>query len=197
MSVILRIAAIDDAPALLDIYAPYVTDTCISFEDTVPTLSEFESRITNTLLKFPYIVCESDGKPIAYAYAHSYRSRAAYDWGAELSVYVDKNAHHSGIGTALYTALIEILRNMNFQTVYGIVTFPNPKSEKLHEKFGFKNCGIMPKCGYKLGQWVDITNFELEIGTFPSNPPALLTINDIPEKTIAKILSEAAEKVHI
>lgn len=197
MNIRLRIAVPDDAQALLDIYAPYVTDTCISFEDTVPTLAEFESRIRNTLPKYPYIVCEADEKPIAYAYAHSYRSRAAYDWGAELSVYVDKNAHHSGIGTALYTALIELLRNMNFQTVYGIVTYPNPKSEKLHQKFGFKNCGIMPKCGYKLGKWVDITNFELEIGTFPAEPPQLLTIDDLPAQTIQDIFDKAAQKMRV
>lgn len=197
MSILFRTASPADAKALLDIYAPYVSETCISFEDTVPTIAEFESRIKNTLLKFPYIVCEAEEKPVGYAYAHSYRSRAAYDWGTELSVYVDKNAHHSGIGTALYTALIELLRNMNFQTVYGIVTSPNPKSERLHQKLGFKNCGVMPKCGYKLGKWVDITNFELEIGSFPAEPPRLLTLSELPAETIQSIFSKAAESVRI
>ena len=197
MNVSFRMASVSDAESLLAIYTPYVTDTCISFEDVVPSVSEFESRIQNTLPNFPYIVCEVDKKIVGYAYAHSYRSRAAYNWGAELSIYVDKDSHHSGIGTALYTALIELLRLMNFQTVYGIVTYPNPKSEKLHEKMGFQNCGIMPKCGYKMNQWVGIVNYELEIGTFPKEPPKLLTINDIsPEKT-AEIFTLAAQKVHI
>lgn len=197
MSILFRPATPADAKPLLDIYSPYVLKTCISFEDTVPTVAEFESRIKSTLPKFPYIVCESNGKPLGYAYAHSYRSRAAYSWGAELSVYVDESSHHSGIGTALYTALIELLRNMNYQTVYGIVTSPNPKSEKLHEKLGFKNCGVMPKCGYKLGQWVDITNFELEIGSFPSAPTQPLTMNDLSAQAVQSIFDNAASKLHI
>lgn len=190
-------ASDSDAESLLNIYAPYVTDTCISFEDTVPSVSEFKSRIQNTLPKFPYIVCEVNGKPVGYAYAHSYRSRAAYNWGAELSIYVDINAHHGGIGTALYTALIALLKAMNYQTVYGIVTYPNPKSEKLHEKMGFTNCGTLKKCGYKLGQWVDIVNYELEIGSFPNQPPELLTVSDIPPEKIASVFSDAISKIHI
>ena len=197
MNVSFRMATAADAKSLLDIYAPYVTDTCISFEDVVPSVLEFESRIQKTLPNFPYIVCEVNGKPVGYAYAHSYRSRAAYYWGAELSIYVDKDSHHGGIGTALYTALIALLKAMNFQTVYGIVTYPNPKSEKLHEKMGFQNCGIMPKCGYKMNQWVGIVNYELEIGTFPKEPPELLTINELSPETISSIFAEAVLKVHI
>lgn len=102
-----------------------------------------------------------------------------------------------GVGTALYSALIDLLKAMNFQTVYGVVTSPNPKSEKLHEKMGFSNCGVLKRCGYKLGKWVDTINFELEIGNFPDDPPKLLSINEISEEKVNAVFAAATAKIHL
>ncbi len=84
----IRPVQLSDAAAIRAIYQPYVTETAITFEVDVPTVQEFESRITKTLTQFPYLVAEVDGKVVGYAYASTYYARAAYDWTTELSIYV-------------------------------------------------------------------------------------------------------------
>ena len=105
----IRQAAERDAAALLDIYALYIRDTVITFEYDVPTAEEFAARIGETAALHPYLVCERDGKPVGYAYAHRIRERAAYDWAAELSIYLAPAAQGQGVGTALYRCLIDLL----------------------------------------------------------------------------------------
>ena len=101
----LRIATIQDAAALLDIYAPYVENTAITFEYDVPTLEEFTGRIRHTLEKYPYLVAVRDSEIIGYAYAGAFYGRAAYDWSAETTIYVKKGCRHIGVGKLLYQAL--------------------------------------------------------------------------------------------
>ena len=101
----IRRAAAEDAAALLEIYQPYITDTVITFEYEVPTAAEFAARIIDTLAHFPYLVCEQNGKPVGYAYAHHIRERAAYDWAVELSIYLAPEAQGRGVGTVLYRCL--------------------------------------------------------------------------------------------
>ena len=86
---------------------------------------------------YPYLVCEIDGVMAGYAYAHRYKERAAYQWDAELSVYLREDYARRGIGRAFYTALMEILKAQNVRNVYGIVTSPNPPSEALHLAWAF------------------------------------------------------------
>ena len=105
----IRLAAAHDAAALLDIYAPYITDTAITFGYEVPAAEEFAARIQETLATHPYLVCERDGVPVGYAYAHRIRERAAYDWAAELSIYLAPAAQGQGVGTVLYQCLIDLL----------------------------------------------------------------------------------------
>ena len=88
----IRPVQLSDAAAIRAIYQPYVTETAITFEVDVPTVQEFERRITKTLTKFPYLVAEVDGKVVGYAYASTYYARAAYDWTTELSIYVAKRS---------------------------------------------------------------------------------------------------------
>ena len=97
----IRPVQLSDAAAIRAIYQPYVTETAITFEVDVPTVQEFESRITKTLTQFPYLVAEVDGKVVGYAYASTYYARAAYDWTTELSIYVAKEARGQGIGSCL------------------------------------------------------------------------------------------------
>src|SRR5699024_8276889 len=116
---VIRRAAESDAPALLDIYAPYIRDTAITFEYDVPTAEEFVARIADILKTHPYLVCEQDGKPVGYAYAHRIRERAAYDWAAELSIYLAPEAQGQGVGTALYRCLVDLLAMQNLRILYG------------------------------------------------------------------------------
>ena len=103
----LRFATPQDAPGLLEIYAPYVTGTIVSFEYDVPTLEEFARRIQDTTVRFPYLVWEEDGALLGYAYAHPYAARPAYQWSAELTVYLRQGAARRGLGSRLYGALFD------------------------------------------------------------------------------------------
>ena len=145
----IREAVLGDAAALLDIYAPYIKDTVITFEYNVPTAEEFAARIGETAALHPYIVCERGGQIVGYAYAHRIRERAAYDWAAELSIYLAPAAQGQGVGTALYRCLIDLLEMQNLRILYGCVTLPNEKSERLHQKLGFSLAGVWHGSGWK------------------------------------------------
>ena len=151
----IREAVPGDAPALLDIYAPYIRDTVITFEYDVPTAEKFAARIEETAALHPYLVCERDGQIIGYAYAHRIRERAAYDWAAELSIYLAPEAQGQGVGTALYRCLIDLLEQQRLRILYGCVTLPNEKSQKLHEKLGFSLVGVWHGSGWKFDGWHD------------------------------------------
>lgn len=166
----IRTAVLEDAAAILAIYAPYILNTSITFEYEVPTLEEFTARIDRIRTTHPYLVYEEEGKVIGYAYATKFRERAAYQWDAELSVYLNQECRGRGVGRKLYSALIEALKKQNIQTVYGIVTTPNERSEKMHHDFDFDTIGILTKTGYKFGKWHDVVMFEKHIGSHENNP---------------------------
>ena len=98
---VIRKATENDAESLLKIYEPYITNTTITFEYDVPTAEAFADRIRETAAAFPYLVCEQDGMIMGYAYAHRIRERAAYDWDAELSIYLAQGTHGHGVGTPI------------------------------------------------------------------------------------------------
>ncbi len=170
----IRIAAREDAAGALAVYARYI-DTPITFEYELPSVEEFARRIGDTLKTHPCLVAAEGETICGYAYAHPLRERPAYRWSAELSVYLAPEAASHGIGTRLYTTLIELLQRQGVQTVYGCVTTPNPASERLHEKLGFRRLGTFRNAGFKGGAWRDVTWFEKAIGTFDV-PPAELTV---------------------
>ena len=145
-----------DAKAIRAIYQPYVTETAITFEVDVPTVQEFEERITQTLAHFPYLVAEEEGIVVGYAYASTYYARAAYDWTVELSIYISKEARGQGIGSALYDALEEELQARGYLRFLACIAFPNEASLAKHEKRGYVQVAHFPKVGYKFEQWHDI-----------------------------------------
>ena len=194
-TVTLRRAHLEDAEAILEIYAPYIRNTNITFEYEVPSLSEFRDRMAGIMEGYPYLICEIDGIAAGYAYAHRYKERAAYQWDAELSVYLREGCERRGIGQAFYTALMEILKEQHVRNVYGIVTSPNPPSEALHAAMGFRLFGVSQKTGYKLGKWIDVSGFERPIGDPDSPPGELLAISQVSPERIAEILNEAAEMI--
>ncbi len=193
--IILRMADVDDAQDLLDIYAPYVENSTVTTEEAIPSLSAFKSRITDALARHPYIVCMIAGKIVGYAYGHSYRSRSSYRWGAELSVYVSGNCPSSNVGVALYSALIALLRLQGYQTAYGIVILPNLPSQRLHEFLGFSAKGILTNACCKLGGWHDIVTYEKHIGTFPENPPEIVPVSALDSWDVREIFNRYASVV--
>ena len=178
----------NDPRILLNIYAQYI-NTPVTFEYALPTVQEFSDRIAEISRFYPYLVCEENNRIIGYAYAHRHMQREAYQWGAELSVYLDQSFHSRGAGKKLYNTLIEILKLQGIRTVYGIVVVPNMKSESLHKTLGFKIAGTCHNAGYKAGKWWDVMWFEKNIAGYDSAPEPIIPIQKLPELQIQEILS--------
>ncbi len=153
----------EDAKAILAIYSYYVEHTAVTFELAVPTLQEMEERISSFSSAYPYLVAEEDGKVAGYCYAHALNPRAAYKKSVELSIYVDKDAHGRGIGTALYSKLEEQLRENGFTALYAIVTSPDSGSVAFHLKAGFSTVGKLTDCGEKFGRKWSVLYMEKHI----------------------------------
>ena len=174
----IRLAAVEDAEAILSIYAPYVRDTAITFEYDVPGLEEFRSRIGETLKNYPYLVATEKGSVVGYAYAGSLRKRAAYQHIAEMSIYVDTQYRRRGIGEKLYLELEKRLARQNVFSVYAGVTvsdraddvYVTDDSIHFHERMGYTKVGEYPLCGYKFGQWYSVAWFEKALGSRPEKP---------------------------
>ena len=186
----IRFAAPTDCAALLRVYGEYI-DTPITFEYTLPTQEEFTARIEGILTFYPYLIWEEDGNVLGYAYAHRIGERAAYQWGAELSVYLDRDHTGRGLGRRLYTALMDLLRLQGIRTVYGIVTLPNEKSETLHRGMGFQLQGIDRSAGYKNGAWRDVGRFQRSIAPYDPAPEPPRPFVSIPRETAEAILRRA------
>lgn len=175
-SVRIRLASPEDAPSLLNIYAPYVRDTAITFEYDVPTVEEFRSRIEHTLRTYPYLAAEIDGQAAGYAYASAFKGRAAYDWSVETSIYVSMDCRGRGIGTRLYAALEDLLRRQNILNVNACITYPNPDSIRFHERLGYRTVAHFTKCGFKLGRWYDMIWMEKMLGEHTEKPRSVIPL---------------------
>lgn len=145
-----------DASACAAIYAPYVTDTTITFEEVPPAASEFAARIESAQVKHLWLVGEVDGEIVGYAYAGTYRPRAAYRWSCETSVYLARDQRGAGHGRVLYQGLLDRLSTMGFRTAVAGATLPNDASERLHAALGFEPIGVFRRVGYKFDQWCDV-----------------------------------------
>jgi L-amino acid N-acyltransferase YncA len=171
----IRHARAGDVPAMLAIYGPIVRDTAISFEYEPPTSAELEARLHAIEGQYPWLVAERAGQLAGYAYASSFRSRAAYQWAVEVTVYVHPEHHRHGVARALYGALFDELRAQGFCTAIAVITLPNARSVALHERLGFAPVGVFRRAGFKLGQWYDIGCWQLELGEgsapAPPRPP--------------------------
>ena len=183
----LRFAAPEDVSALLSIYERYIS-TPITFEYTLPSLEEFARRVASVQTFYPYLVAEENGELLGYAYAHRIAERAAYRWGAELSIYLRPAAVCRGLGKQLYQSLIALLRLQGVRTVYGLVASPNPASEGLHRSLGFHRMGVQRNAGYKNGRWVDLIWFEQSIAPYVHQPGPVLPVGQLAPKDIETAL---------
>ena len=170
----IRLATPDDAEALLRIYSYYVENTCISYELESPTVEEFRHRIEEVLKHYPYLVAELDDPDssfftlhssliLGYCYVHRFRERAAYDHCVETSIYIDKDAHRSGIGSALYVELEKRLRAQGIINLCASITAEAEPSIRFHTKHGYTKVAHFHKCGRKFNQWLDMIWMEILI----------------------------------
>jgi L-amino acid N-acyltransferase YncA len=161
-----------DAAACVAIYAPYVETGATSFEEEPPGPAEFAERIASTQATYPWLVAERGGEVIGYGYACPHRSRPAYRWAVETSVYVAEDQRRTGCGRALYDELTERLRRQRFQVACAGITLPNEASIALHESVGFVPVGVYRRIGWKDGSWRDVGWWQLELSAPDGGPPA-------------------------
>lgn len=165
----LRLATADDAGQIQAIYAPYCA-TPISFELEPPDVAEVRRRIEKVQGEYPWLVCESAGNILGYAYAGRHRERAAYQWSVDVSIYIRADRHRGGLGRTLYGKLFELLVLQGYINAYAGVTLPNPASVGLHEAVGFTRVGVYRHVGFKCGAWYDVAWFERPLQPCPASP---------------------------
>ena len=168
-----------DEKATLEIYRPYVEDTIISFEYEAPSLAEWEKRITSYTEEYPWLVCEYNKELIGYAYGSKHRTRTAYSWSAESTIYMSDKFHRRGIARVLYETLFELLKLQGYVNVYAGVGLPNEKSEAFHLALGFYEVGTFKKIGYKFGGWHDTRWFQLHLTEHPGMPQQLKLLREV------------------
>jgi len=169
----IRDATPEDGAACAAIYAPYVSETAITFEYEPPTPAEMAERIAKAQHQHAWVVAEDDGRVVGYAYGGRYKERAAYRWACEVSVYLEPGRRRGGTGRALYETLFERLRGRGFRTAVAGMTLPNPASEGLHRALGFEPIGVYRGIGWKHGRWHDVawTQKALADGAGPPSEP--------------------------
>jgi L-amino acid N-acyltransferase YncA len=161
-----------DAAACAAIYAPFVSDSAVSFEEVAPSGEEMGRRIEQTSARYPWLVAERGDEVAGFAYATAHRSRAAYRWAADVSAYVGEAHRGQGLGTELYRVLLELLRGQGIQVAAAGITLPNPASVALHESLGFEPVGVWRRVGWKDGAWRDVGWWQLELIPVADAPPA-------------------------
>ncbi|HKT14659.1 MAG TPA: arsinothricin resistance N-acetyltransferase ArsN1 family B [Allosphingosinicella sp.] len=173
----LRAARPDDAAAIAAIYAPFVTDTAVTFETEPLSAAGIAERMRAAAGRYPWLVATDEaGAVTGYAYATKFRERAAYRFAVETTVYVDPRAQRRGIASTLYRRLLDGLAVQGFTQALGVITIPNEPSIRFHEAMGFARAGVFRQVGYKLGAWHDVGYWQrpLAPSTIPAPEPKLV-----------------------
>lgn len=166
-----RDASEHDAEACAAIYAPYVTDTAITFESDPPCPAEMAERIATAARTYAWVVLENESRVVGYAYGAPFKSRVAYRWSCEVSVYLERGRRRTGGGRALYDALFARLAERGFRTAVAGMTLPNEASVGLHRAMGFEPVGTYRRIGWKHNTWHDVAWAQRTITT-GQDPPA-------------------------
>ena len=150
----IRFANFADARAIAAIYAHYVHKTAITFVAEAPTAADFVSRISDP--RYPFLVAVVNDRVVGFAYASMFRTKAAYRWDVEVSIYLAPGIEGEGIGSELMEELLAAVEKQGYINVYSCITMPNDRSVNLHKKFGFEEIGRFRRAGFKMGQWHDV-----------------------------------------
>jgi phosphinothricin acetyltransferase len=168
----IRVAEEKDAEAILAIYAPFcLSESAVSFEIEPPTVDDMRSRIASTLESLPWIVCvDSHGHVLGYAYASQHKSRLAYRWSVDVSIYLSVDARRQGVGARLYRKLFEILKDLGYINAYAGIALPNDASVALHKALDFVEVGVYEQVGFKGGKWHDVIWLAMTIQEHVDSP---------------------------
>jgi L-amino acid N-acyltransferase YncA len=160
-----------DAEACAAIYAPYVTDTAVSFELDPPSPEEMASRIAAASRSHAWLVLEDEGRVVGYAYGGPFAARAAYRWACEVSVYLELGRRRTGGGRMLYEALLQRLTERGFRIAVAGMTLPNEASAGLHRAMGFEPVGTYRRIAFKHGRWHDVAWTQRTLAGGDDPPP--------------------------
>lgn len=185
----LRVATPADGASIFEIYSYYIENDTATFEISQITAEIMSKRIAQTLPSFPYLVCEIEGTVVGFAYAHRLGEREAFDFGAELCIYLSHRHCGGGVGTALYGALMALLREQGICNAYAGVTHENLGSLNFHRKFGFVPVGQIPRAGYKFGRWLDLCWLFKPMDS-TENPVKVKHFSEIDNQIIQEILNQ-------
>jgi len=158
-----RPAAEGDLAEVCKIVNHFIENSFFNFRTEPQAVDEWRSDWRRLHSQFPWLVA-TDDRVVGVAYAAPWNGRAAYQWTAEATVYVDPSRHRRGVGDALYTELLSRLRRQGFHSVVGVIALPNEPSVRLHERHGFTPVGQLVEAGYKLGAWRDVGFWQCTLG---------------------------------
>ena len=181
----IRLAEETDAAELLAIYAPYITDTAITYEYEVPSVEEFRERMLQTMEKYPYLVAERESEILGYAYTSRFHPRAAYGWCAETSIYLRMGSTHQGLGKRLYQVLERCSLAQGILNLNACISYPEEEDDHLtlnsvqfHEQMGYRMVGIFHQCGYKFGKWYGMCWMEKMLGEHLPEPREVIPFHE-------------------
>jgi phosphinothricin acetyltransferase len=170
---LVRPAAVQDIPAIHSIYSHHVLHGLASFEEEPPSVEEMRRRFDDITGKgFPYLVGEAKGEVLGYGYCSLYRTRSAYRYTLEDSIYVKQGLHGKGVGKTILKELIAICTAKNYRQIIAVIgDSANAASIRLHASLGFVRCGLLRSTGFKFGRWVDSVYMQLPLGAGDGTKP--------------------------
>ncbi len=186
----IRLAEPGDAREMLEIYAPFVENSSVTFETVVPSAGDFGERISRYLEKAPWLVLDAGNELAGYAYASLYRERTAYQWSMECSVYIKEGWQQKGVASVLYDTLFSILTRQGFRNVYAVINLPNERSVAFHERMGFVWFATYEQVGYKLGQWKNVGWWRKILNPFSEAPDPPVMFRDLDKSFLPGLFQE-------
>ncbi|MDD4822609.1 MAG: GNAT family N-acetyltransferase [Bacteroidales bacterium] len=159
----IRPVTLQDAPAITSIYNEYVEHSVATFETVPVSVETMRTRIAETIEAYPYIVYETEGEVVAYSYVHAWKTRKAYEYTAETTIFVHPDHKRKGIGLELVRQLIEVCRQRNIHVLIACITASNTASVIMHEKLGFQKVAHYHEVGWKFDQWLDVADYQLTL----------------------------------
>lgn len=168
----IRIAHPADAQMINDIYQYYIDNTEATFNETNKTVEQRAQEIETLLRDYPFLMAEDEnGVCLGFACAEPFRAQSGYRFTVELTIYLHPDApRRSGIGTALYARLLQILTEQGYHMALGVLYGGNTESLALHNCFGFEEVLLLPRAAYKHGRWLDMRMMKKQLLPYEETP---------------------------